>query len=50
MELKTHNLPSGRHKIDSFQVDEVTFQGVEKPWEFIFCIFDIEISELVEVA
>jgi hypothetical protein len=50
MDLRTHYLLSGRHKIDSFQVDEVTFQGVEKPWEFFFCILDIENSELVEVA
>jgi hypothetical protein len=50
MDFRTHYLPSGRHKIDSFQVDEVTFRGVEKPWDFIFCILDIENSELVEVA
>jgi hypothetical protein len=50
MDLRTNKLPSGRHKIDSFQADEVTFQGVEKPWEIIFGFLDIENSEIFEVA
>jgi hypothetical protein len=35
MALRAHNLPSGRLKNDFVEVDEVMFQGVERPYELI---------------
>jgi hypothetical protein len=37
-------------KNDFCEVDEVMFQGVERPCELIFCILGIEKSDLDEVA
>jgi hypothetical protein len=51
MTLRTHNIPSGRLKNDFGEVDKVDkIQGIEKPWEIIFCIPGIEKSDLDEVA
>jgi hypothetical protein len=37
-------------KNDFGEVDEAVFQGDEMPYEFIFCILNIEKSDLDEVA
>jgi hypothetical protein len=50
MVLKTHYLPSGRHKSDFGGFDETMFQGVERPCELIFCILGIQKSDMHEVA
>jgi hypothetical protein len=50
MTLRTHNLPFGRLKNDFGEVDEAMFQGVERPYELIFCILSIEKSYLGEVV
>jgi hypothetical protein len=50
MGQRTHNLPSGRLKNDFGEIDEAMFQGVEGPYEIIFCILSIEESDLDEVA
>jgi hypothetical protein len=36
-ELRTHNLPSGRLRNDFGEIDEAMFQGVNRPYEIIFC-------------
>jgi hypothetical protein len=43
MALRTHNLPSGRLKIDLRKVDEVKFQGAERSCESIF--FNLSIKK-----
>jgi hypothetical protein len=35
---------------DFGEFDEAMFQGVERPYELIFCILSIEKSDLDEVA
>jgi hypothetical protein len=50
MALRTHNVPSGRHKNDFGEVDESTFQGSERPYEVIFCMLSIEKSDLDEAG
>jgi hypothetical protein len=42
MALRTHNLLLAVLKNDFGDVDETIFQGVERPWKFIFCIQGIE--------
>jgi hypothetical protein len=49
MAWRIHNLPAERLK-KNFDVDDVMFQGVERPCELFFCINDIEKSDLDEVA
>jgi hypothetical protein len=48
MELRIHNLPSGRLKNDFVEVDETMFEGVEIPYKFIFSNLCIEKSDLNE--
>jgi hypothetical protein len=50
MALRTHKLPSGRLKNDFGEIDEAMFGGVERTYEFIFCILSIEKSDLDKVA
>jgi hypothetical protein len=49
MALRTHNVPSGRLKNDFGEFEETMFQGVERPYEFIFYVLGIQKSDLYEV-
>jgi hypothetical protein len=48
--LRTHNLPSGRLKNDFGEVNEVMFQGFERPYDLILCIREMEKSDLDKFA
>jgi hypothetical protein len=41
MALGTHNVPSGCLKNVCGEVDEAMFEGVESPYDLIFCILNI---------
>jgi hypothetical protein len=50
MALRTHNLSSRLLKKDIVEVDEVMYQGIQRPCELIFCILGVEKIDLEEVA
>jgi hypothetical protein len=50
MALKTINLPSERPKNEFGELGEAIFEVFERPYEVIFSILKIEISDLNEVA
>jgi hypothetical protein len=50
MALRTHSLPSGRHKNYFRQIEEALFQGVERSCEIYFCKLGVEKSYLYQDA
>jgi hypothetical protein len=50
MALVTHNVPLYFLKNCFGEVDEAMFEGVKRPYEFIFCIVSNEKSDLREIA
>jgi hypothetical protein len=45
MAVSTHNLPYGRLKKRTVELDEAMLHGVVRPFEHIFCILDMEIRD-----